>query len=171
MARCRECIHGECCSVFIPIRTTLCNDNADEMCKLFKPAADVVPKSEVEQLKEKLCKSRKEVMRQRECICEISTEHDELIDEFENAKTEVALKVIKEAERILNVKIIGIEEDFFHGTAAHWDAARRECYEEVLIELAELKKKYTQNCTACKHMVSCEPNPFGSCDEYTEDTQ
>lgn len=50
MARCKECIHGECCSVFIPIRTTLCNDNADKMCKLFKPTADVVPRSEVDSI-------------------------------------------------------------------------------------------------------------------------
>ena len=58
--------------------------------------------------------------------------------------SEVALEVIKEVERILDVKIIGIEEDFFHGTAAHWDATRKDCYEEILVELAELKKKYTE---------------------------
>lgn len=58
--------------------------------------------------------------------------------------SDVALKVIKEVEQILTVKIIGIEEDLFHGTAAHWDGTRRNCYEELLVELAELKKKYTE---------------------------
>ena len=35
-------------------------------------------------------------------------------------------------------------------------------------DFAELKKKYVKDCRTCKHLVSCEPNPFGSCDEYTE---
>ena len=35
-------------------------------------------------------------------------------------------------------------------------------------DIAELKKKYVKDCRTCKHLVSCEPNPFGSCDEYTE---
>ena len=56
----------------------------------------------------------------------------------------LASDVIKEFERILTVKVIGIEEDFFHGTAAHWDAARKNCYEELLAELADLKKKYVE---------------------------
>ena len=57
-------------------------------------------------------------------------------------RADVAREVIKQVEQILTVKIIGIEEDFFHGTAAHWDATKRDCYEEVLVELADLKKKY-----------------------------
>ena len=56
--------------------------------------------------------------------------------------SDVALEAIKEVEQILNAKIINIEEAFFHGTAAHWDATRRDCYEEVLVKLAELKEKY-----------------------------
>jgi hypothetical protein len=58
--------------------------------------------------------------------------------------SDVALEVIKKVEQILTVKIIGFEEDFFHGTAAHWDGIRKECYEEMLVELAKLKKKYTE---------------------------
>ena len=58
--------------------------------------------------------------------------------------SEVAEEVIKELERMIEVKIIGFEEDFFHGTAAHWDGIRKNCYEEMLVELAELKKKYTE---------------------------
>ena len=52
MAQCKECIHGEVCDIFVHTRTLICNDNADKMCKLFKPTADVVPKSEVEWLEE-----------------------------------------------------------------------------------------------------------------------
>lgn len=66
-----------------------------------------------------------------------------LADGYRKA-SDVTLEVIKKVEQILTVKIIGIEEDFFHGTAAHWDGTRKACYEEMLVELAELKKKYTQ---------------------------
>ena len=69
-----------------------------------------------------------------------------IADELDNAgyriASDVALGVIKKMEQILTVKIIGFEEDFFHGTAAHWDGTRKECYEKMLVELAELKKKY-----------------------------
>ncbi len=81
-------------------------------------------KKQIEELKEKLCKSRSEVMRQRECIAEISTEHDELIDEFEKAKTEVAREIFEEIENLLtkdNFRLIGNRSAF-----------------------AELKKKYTE---------------------------
>ena len=65
-----------------------------------------------------------------------------LMDAGYRKASDVALEVIKKVEQILTVKIIGIEEDLFHGTAAHWDGTRRNCYEELLVELADLKKKY-----------------------------
>ena len=41
--------------------------------------------------------------------------------------------------------------------------------EEDFRVLAELKKKYIpKDCRTCKHMLSCEPNVFGICDEYEE---
>lgn len=46
MAQCKDCIHGEICDMFAHTRTLICTDMADKMCKMFKPAADVIPKSE-----------------------------------------------------------------------------------------------------------------------------
>ena len=59
-------------------------------------------------------------------------------------KSEVALKIIREVERILEAKIINIEEDLFHGIALLGEVAQKNGFEEVLVELAELKKKYTE---------------------------
>jgi hypothetical protein len=59
--------------------------------------------------------------------------------------SEVALEVIKKVKQIVEVKVIGIEEDFFHGKGAHWDATRKDCYEELLVELYELEEKYTED--------------------------
>ena len=47
MAKCKDCIHREICDMFAHTRTLICTDRADKMCKMFKPTADVVPKSEV----------------------------------------------------------------------------------------------------------------------------
>ena len=47
MARCKDCIHFEPCLLLCQIRTGLCGDNADKVCKMFKPTADVVPRAEV----------------------------------------------------------------------------------------------------------------------------
>lgn len=46
MARCEDCIHGEACAVFCHIRKALLGDMADKACELFKPTADVAPKTE-----------------------------------------------------------------------------------------------------------------------------
>ena len=80
-----------------------------------------------------------------DCRCECFTDAQYLYAKGYRKASDVALEVIKEIEHILTVKIIGIEEDFFHGTAAHWDGTRKSCYEEMLVELAELKKKYTES--------------------------
>lgn len=50
MARCEDCIHHECCVRFAGARTLLCGEKADERCKRFKPTAEVVPKSEVNEI-------------------------------------------------------------------------------------------------------------------------
>ena len=39
MARCDECIHHEPCSTFNLVRTKVCGDNADKMCRMFEKAA------------------------------------------------------------------------------------------------------------------------------------
>lgn len=79
-----------------------------------------------------------------DCACIDVKIAEGLYDKGYRKASDLALEVIKKVEQILTVKIIGFEEDFFHGTAAHWDGIRKECYEEMLVELAELKKKYTQ---------------------------
>lgn len=56
--------------------------------------------------------------------------------------SDVAREVIRKVEQILEVKIINIEEDLFHGTAAHWDSTKKNCYEEILVEILEIKEKY-----------------------------
>ena len=91
MARCKECIHGECCSVFIPVRTTLCNDNADKMCKLFRPTADVVPKSELDRLNAVM----KEMDEQRAYTINM------LGESLEKAKVEVARGIFEEVKALL----------------------------------------------------------------------
>lgn len=44
MARCEDCLHSECCAGYEAgsIRRVLCGDKADERCKRFKSADDVV---------------------------------------------------------------------------------------------------------------------------------
>lgn len=56
--------------------------------------------------------------------------------------SDVAREILRTVEQILEAKIINIEEDFFHGTAAHWDSTKKDCYEEILVEVFKLKKKY-----------------------------
>ena len=59
-------------------------------------------------------------------------------------KSEIASKIIREVEQILEVKILNIEEDLFHGIALRGEVAQKNGFEDVLVELAELKKKYTE---------------------------
>lgn len=69
---------------------------------------------------------------------------DVLLENGYRKSFEVALEVIEKMIRMVDVKVIGIEEDLAYGTAAHWDGIRRNCFEEILVEFAELKKKYTE---------------------------
>lgn len=46
MAQCKDCIHGEICDMFAHVRTLICTDRADKMCKMFKSTADVAPTRE-----------------------------------------------------------------------------------------------------------------------------
>ena len=38
MARCDDCIHHEPCVTFNLVRTKVCGDNADKMCRMFEKA-------------------------------------------------------------------------------------------------------------------------------------
>ena len=57
---------------------------------------------------------------------------------------EIAKEVFVEIERILDVKIMYIEGQLFHNTASNEEVAQKKAFEEVLDDLAELKKKYTE---------------------------
>ena len=83
-------------------------------------------------------------MRIEDCACVDMAIAKGLVNAGYRKSTEVAREIFEEIERMLTVEIINIEEDFFHGTAARWDATRKKCYEEILVELDELKKKYTE---------------------------
>ena len=104
------------------------------------PTADVVPKSEVERLQEMLDAT----------IAGQETLQKSLV----NAKAEVAREIFAEIEEILE----------------YWYSATPDSYSGVILTyITELKKKYIpQECPTCKHMLSCEPNVFGICEEYEE---
>ena len=42
----------------------------------------------------------------------------------------------------------------------------KEIFKGVAQAIADSKKKHLKPCTTCSHLVSCEPNPFGTCDDY-----
>lgn len=76
---------------------------------------------------------------------DIKDAYGALVDAGYRKASDVALEVIRKVEQIVEVKIIGIEEDFFHNTALYGDARKKDAFEEILVELAELKKKYTES--------------------------
>ena len=72
--------------------------------------------------------------------------------------SEVAREIFEEIQKIFVHNILHNESYSFEGVI--------DC---ITKDLDELKKKYTEkSCTICKHMVSCEPNPFGYCEQYEE---
>ena len=80
-------------------------------------------------------------------FCSSIKQAEKMIAKGYRKASEVAEEVIRKMEQIVEVKIIGIEEDFFYGTSSLGDATRKKCYVEILNELAELKKKYTEEIT------------------------
>lgn len=72
---------------------------------------------------------------------------------YDTAKTEVAREIFAEIENIAILNDYICVKDFYTNHPL----------------IAELKKKYIpKDCRECKHMLSCEPNVFGICDEYEE---
>lgn len=131
MPRCEDCIHNECCSIFIPIRVALCDDDADKKCELFKSAADVVPKSEYDRL-EKL-------------FNDMTQEAKGYLNRLYGIRAEVAREIFEEIEEYaeLQIESLNIAEkvdsrgaDFFGGG--------KQAFVLLLDRLAELKKKYTE---------------------------
>jgi hypothetical protein len=83
-------------------------------------------------------------------------------------KSEVAREIFEEMFEKLNHIVItadvGVEYNTFKKTIKQVCAA-------VSAELSELKKKYTERCTDCKHFVGCECFSGMTCDEYTEEKE
>jgi hypothetical protein len=72
---------------------------------------------------------------------------------LKKAKAEVAREIFAEIENIAILNDHRSVKDFYTNHPL----------------IAELKKKYIpKDCRKCKHMLSCEPNVFGICDEYEE---
>ena len=121
MARCKDCIHGEVCDIFAHIRTLICNDNADKMCKMFKLTADVVPKSEVDSWKEVAETNMLVILNMQ--------------DELTNAKANVATEIFEKIEEALfNNHCVDDGTDY---PTPHY-------FEELKDDIAELKKKHTE---------------------------
>ena len=102
------------------------------------PAADVVPKSEV-------VLANRDAMKLLLEVDGYAKTHDQ------DVKREVAREIFEEIERLCDAHL-------------YWN----NCSIIQRDDIAELKKKYTEGCTTCAHIVSCEPNPFGTCKEYEE---
>ena len=136
MARCKECIHNECCSIFIPIRVALCDDDADKKCELFKFNAEVVPKSE-EGAECPTCYGTGRIgttnwLTKNISKKQLAEEKAKAIAKHEqHIKAEVAREIFEEIETALKLYK---QYDLKSGTYF-------ECYLEA--DIAELKKKYT----------------------------
>ena len=115
----------------------------EDFCTELKnaPTADVVPKSEVERLQ---------------------AEVDQLHALLECG---VFANSVEDWQKFLNEKRAEDAREIFADFTKHKVCTN----EEDFRVLAELKKKYIpKDCRTCKHMLSCEPNVFGICDEYEE---
>lgn len=176
MARCKDCIHGEVCDIFVHTRTLICNDRADKMCKMFMPTADVVPKSEVEKLvqdgtrlgqENETLKDNNEhlavILEETKAEVEkLQAEKDALIKNYAECMKDYASEIFAEIETLLALNIL--VGDVF--TGKYFDA-------DLENDIAELKKKYTEGeeCPDCKHFVGCEKAVWhGLCEEYDKNT-
>ena len=129
------------------------------------PEADVVPRSEYDAVVSAVDNSTKEFLK--------------LHDEYQGANAEIerlkhilncyALQygTVTEQQRVIDKAKSEVAREIFEEI----EKISKAPYGYICLsndELAELKKKYVKDCRTCKHLVSCEPNPFGYCDEYTE---
>ena len=115
MARCKDCLHIDVCEKLRPLEYCL-----DKGCSHFKPTADVVPKSEVEQLNHKY----ELAVAEREANVKGFTE------ELAKAKSKIAREIFEEIDYLM------------------LDGAIANKYPAKVInpdKYAELKKKYTES--------------------------
>ena len=75
--------------------------------------------------------------------------------DIDEIKVQVAREIFEEIEKSLNLSKCYSESGIYFE-------------HDIEADISELKKKYTGGCTTCAHIVSCEPNPFGTCKEYEE---
>lgn len=170
MARCNDCIHGECCSIFVHTRTVLCNDKAEKMCKLFKSTADVVPKSEYDTVVSAVDNSTKEFLKlhdayqnakaeverlEGELIVE-RTRRENAVNAYHAAKSEVETEY-KYCHAVGYAKVYTKTlEDYYKTRKSIAKEGKAEVAREIFEEIdilgtynptlyAELKKKYTEN--------------------------
>lgn len=130
MARCEECLHFEVCEALEQGNGLM--KVSPIHCGYYKPTADVVPKSEVD-----------EIVRQwkEEANCWQNNYIAELCDN-EQIKQEVAREIFEEIDKIIdnhyNRHIFGVEELFDVEKEAVMNFSG-----DVTYDIAELKKKYT----------------------------
>ena len=89
------------------------------------PTADVVPKSEVDKT-----------------IAEWAWLHAGVLNKLDNAKAEAAREIFAEIEKTIRAALILVGFSYKHQTKEM--ECRKECYEDLLGYIAELKKKYTE---------------------------
>ena len=79
-------------------------------------------------------------------------------------------KIFEEMEKTIRGALVLIGFSYKHNPKEI--QCRKECYEDFLGYVAELKKKYTEkkDCRTCEHLVSCEPNTSGNFDCWEADS-
>lgn len=113
-------------------------------CPHYINAASVVPKSEVEKLEQDVTR----LVQENEALKDTNEHLAVLLSE---AKTEVAMEIFEEIGKIKKEYASGDIDD-----------------KELYLRLYMLEKKYTEQCTDCKHFVGCECFSGQTCDEYDE---
>lgn len=149
---------------------------------LNAPTADVVPKSEVEQLQRKydlaVAEREANVKGFAEELEKANAEIERLkynlkavLDEIPETKRELTSEIFAE----IDSKILA-EIDLCNGVLIEFEEAD-EPYHRIKGEvsalckiqdfIAELKKKYTEQCPDCKHFVGCEEAMWsGRCEDF-----
>ena len=129
MAECKDCIHFCVCSPY-----TAPNESYPEVdgCKCFRATADVVPKSDADEIAEEL--SDTIVMKD-----ELFDEVIKLRGELANAKAKVAREIFEEIDEIMaNIEIYVSDRE-----RTNFEIGAYKCHASISLKIAELKKKYT----------------------------
>ena len=146
MAECKGCFHYKVCDGDVGFGYA--------ECPHYISSADVVPKSEVERWKENFRILDAECSR-------LEKYESNFYDEVIKAKAEVAREIFAEIwSSIATRAFTSKSEDYADGAY--------DTIEWVDSKITEIEKKYVKGCRTCKHMLSCEPNVFGICEEYEE---